>query len=255
MARTTISVIVPAYNEEARLGETLPQMVAYLRQRGETFEILVVDDGSSDATAGVVEAQAQPEISLIQLDRNRGKGAALRKGALASRGDRVLLTDADLSTPIAELERLEPLLAEAPVVIGSRAHAQARIEVAQPAHRQWMGRMFNRILHLLGLCTDFSDTQCGFKLLDGEVARTLFAQVRIERFSYDIELLELARFHGMEIREVGVQWSNSQASKVRVVTDAALMLRDAIGLSWRLRRMGKQRARLGSSFPSDAPPP
>lgn len=237
-----ISVIVPAYNEESRLGDTLPQMVRYFAGRGERFEILVVDDGSSDDTADVARRQQAAEVSVIELDRNRGKGAALRAGVLASRGARVLLTDADLSTPLAELERLEPLLAEAPVVIGSRAIADSRIDLAQPAHRQLMGKIFNRILHLLGLCTDFADTQCGFKLLEGDVARQLFAQVRIQRFAYDMELLELALFHGMEIREVGVQWINSPASKVRLFTDAALMLRDAIGLAWRLRRMRRRRA-------------
>ena len=237
-----ISVIVPAYNEESRLGDTLPRMVRYFAGRGERFEILVVDDGSSDDTADVVRRQQEAEVSVIELDRNRGKGAALRTGVLASRGARVLLTDADLSTPLAELERLEPLLAEAPVVIGSRAIADSRIDLAQPAHRQLMGKIFNRILHVLGLCTDFADTQCGFKLLDGDVARQLFAEVRIQRFAYDMELLELALFHGMEIREVGVQWINSPASKVRLFTDAALMLRDAIGLAWRLRRMRRRRA-------------
>lgn len=235
-----ISVIVPAYNEESRLGETLPRMVDFFRRRAEPFEILVVDDGSSDATVEVARSQRQAEVSVIQLGRNRGKGAALRTGVLASKGARVLLTDADLSTPIAELERLEPFLAEAPVVIGSRAAAESRIDRAQPAYRQWMGKVFNRILHLLGLCTDFADTQCGFKLLDGDSARRLFELVRIERFAYDMELLELALLHGMEIREVGVQWIDSPASKVRLFTDAALMLRDAIGLAWRLRRMRKQ---------------
>lgn len=236
-----ISVIVPAYNEESRLGETLPKLVKYLDGRGEPFEILVVDDGSSDGTAEVARSHPRSEVAVIRLDHNRGKGAALRTGVLASRGARVLLTDADLSTPIAELERLEPLLAQAPVVIGSRATAESRIDRAQPAHRQLMGKIFNKILHLLDLCTDFADTQCGFKLLEGEAARQLFEEVRIERFAYDMELLELARLHGMEIREVGVQWINSPASKVRLFTDAALMLRDAIGLSWRLRRMRKQR--------------
>jgi len=238
-----ISVIVPAYNEEERLNETLPQMAEYLRQRGERFEILVVDDGSSDRTVEVARSQSQPEITVLSLDRNRGKGAALRRGVLASRGARVLLTDADLSTPISELARLEPLLAEAPVVIGSRATAESKIDLAQPAHRQLMGKIFNKILHLLGLCTDFADTQCGFKLLEGDVARTLFEEVRIERFAYDMELLELALVHGMTIREVGVQWINSPASKVRLVTDAALMLRDAIGLAWRLRGMRKRASR------------
>ena len=245
-----LSVIVPAYNEEARLATTLPRIAEYMAARGEAYEILVVDDGSSDATAEVARGQPQEQVSVLTLDRNRGKGAALRTGVLASRGARVLLTDADLSTPIAELERLEPLLTEAPVVIGSRASVDSRIDRAQPAHRQLMGKIFNRILHLLGLCTDFADTQCGFKLLDGDVARRLFRQLRIERFAYDMELLELARFHGLEIREVGVQWIDSPASKVRLVTDAALMLRDAVGLAWRLRRMRRQRARGAQPGPS-----
>jgi dolichyl-phosphate beta-glucosyltransferase len=235
-----ISVVIPAYNEETRLRDTLPRIVEYLSARGESFEILVVDDGSSDGTARVADEQARPEIRVLLLGSNRGKGAAARAGVLASRGSRVLLTDADLSTPIFELEKLEPLLAEAPVVIGSRASAEASIERRQAIHRRLMGKAFNRILHLLGLCTDFADTQCGFKLIEGQTARRLFTEIRIEGFAYDMELLELALMHGLQIREVGVLWINSPASRVRLIADSLFMLRDSIGLWWRLRPLRRR---------------
>lgn len=228
-----LSVVVPAYNEARRLGASLERICAYLAQRGAANEVIVVDDGSVDGTA---EVATRFPVTLLRLERNAGKGAALRHGVLASRGRRVLLSDADLSTPIEEVERLEPVLAEAPVVLGSRALASSRITRRQPRGRELMGKTFNLVLRLLGF-TAMRDTQCGFKLLDGAVARELFAELETRRFAYDVELVWLARRHGHAVREVGVEWADSPDSRVHPLRDSSRMLWDVLRL--RLRRRGR----------------
>jgi dolichyl-phosphate beta-glucosyltransferase len=233
-----ISVVIPAYEEAARLGASLERVLAYLEARGDGFEVLVVDDGSRDATAAVAEAYADRGVRVLRLPENRGKGAALRAGVLASRGRRVLLTDADLSTPIADLERLEPHLAEAPVVVGSRAVAGSELELRQPLYRELMGKTFNKLVRVLAV-RGVHDTQCGFKLLDGELARELFADLTVDRFAYDVELLWLARRRGHRVAEVGVRWSNSPLSRVSPLRDSLQMLGDLVTMRWRHRGEGR----------------
>ncbi len=228
-----LSVVIPAYNEEKRLGDTLEEVLRFLAARGGGYEVLVVDDGSQDGTAALAGRYAARGVTLLRQDINRGKGAALRRGVLASKGRRVLLTDADLSTPIADLERLERHLEESPLVLGSRAVAGAEISRHQPFYREWMGRTFNLILRLLGF-GPFRDTQCGFKLLDGEQARHLFAELTVDRFAYDVELVDLARRRGLAVAEVGVRWADSPSSRVDPLRDSARMLWDVLKL--RLRR-------------------
>jgi dolichyl-phosphate beta-glucosyltransferase len=164
---------------------------------------------------------------VVRLPENRGKGAALRAGVLASSGDHVLLTDADLSTPITEVERLETELERADVVFGSRAVAGARIDRPQPRFRQWMGKTFNLMIRAL-VAGGIRDTQCGFKLLDGPAARALFADLLLDGFAYDVELLWLARRRGLRIAEVGVVWNHSPESKVHLFTDSARMALDIL---------------------------
>jgi len=231
-AEPWLSVVIPAYNEERRLGATLESVLAFLRGKGEPFEVLVVDDGSRDGTAELARGHG---VTVISLPANRGKGAALKAGALASRGRRVLLIDADGSTPINEVDRLVPRLAEASVVVGSRALASSQIAVHQPFYRRFLGKGFNAVLRVLGL-TEFRDTQCGFKLLDGPLARRLFAELTVERFAYDVELLLLARRHGERVAEVGVAWADDASSRVHPVLDSSQMLWDVLRLSWRHRR-------------------
>jgi dolichyl-phosphate beta-glucosyltransferase len=228
-----LSVVIPAFNEAARLGPTLGEVTSYLEHRGLPFEVLVVDDGSTDGTAEVAASFADRRVRLVRLPANRGKGAALREGVHASRGRRVLLTDADLSTPIADLERLEPHLGPAAVVLGSRALPSSRITRRQPRYRELMGKTFNAVLRLLGL-VEFRDTQCGFKLLEGGAARSLFAELTVERFAYDVELVLLARRRGLRLAEVGVSWEDSPSSRVDPLKDSARMLWDVLRL--RLRR-------------------
>lgn len=229
-----LSVVIPAFNEATRIGATLESVLDYRDRHGLNWEIVVVDDGSRDATTEIVEGVSGVGVRLIRLPRNQGKGAALRAGVLASQGRWVLLTDADLSTPIDEVERLQSLAVEADLVFGSRAVDGARIELRQPLYREWMGRTFNLVLRMLGLTT-LHDTQCGFKLIRGDVARDLFRRMTIARFAYDVELAWLARRHGYRVLEVGVVWRNSPVSRVRAVRDAARMFWDILRIRMRGR--------------------
>jgi dolichyl-phosphate beta-glucosyltransferase len=233
-SRALLSIVIPAFDEAARLGATLDRVLAWADRDGRPCEVVVVDDGSRDATSEVARARDDARIRVVRLPENRGKGAALRAGVLASRGDRVLLTDADLSTPIEEIARLEGALADADVAIGSRAVAGARIVEHQPFWREWSGRLFNRLLRLSAV-GELRDTQCGFKLLRGEAARALFPRLTIERFAYDVELLWLARRRGYRVREVGVEWRNDASSRVRLWRDGPRMLLDVARFRWRHR--------------------
>jgi len=205
-----LSVVVPAYNEAGRLGPSLEKALAYLERRGGSFEVLVVDDGSADGTGAAASAYAGRGVRLLVHARNRGKGAALRTGVLASAGEAVLLSDADFSTPIEELPKLERRLGEAELVLGSRAVPGAELRERQPFYRELMGKTFNRLIRLLGV-RGLHDTQCGFKLLRGRVGRELFAAMTIDGFAYDVEMVWLAQRRGYRVVEVGVVWANSAA--------------------------------------------
>jgi len=238
-----LSIIIAAYNEENRIGESLLKIKAYLDARGSDYEIIVVDDGSTDNTRQMA-ANYKSEITnlkVIGYPENKGKGYALRQGVFASKGDAVLLTDADLSTPIDELDRLLPLISnqQHDVVIGSRALEPNKVLKKQPWWRQGMGKTFNRIVKVLVL-DGFNDTQCGFKLFSGEAAKSLFKEARIDRFAYDVEILALAKKNGYRISEMAVRWINSPESKVNPIFDSMQMLFDLVKI--RLR-MGKEKKR------------
>lgn len=234
-----ISIVIAAYNEENRIADSLNRIEAYRRARDLSTEVIVVDDGSTDNTPLLVFALSLEVegLRLIRYPRNRGKGYALRTGVLSSRGRMVLLSDADLSTPIEELERLTPHIDSEShqVAIGSRAHALSEIVRAQPFWRRGMSRLFNGFVRLLVL-DGFRDTQCGFKLFSGEVARSLFAVARIDRFAYDVEILSLAHRNGYRIVEVPIKWSDSAGSKVRPLLDSLQMAADLVRI--RLARSG-----------------
>ncbi|HVT57545.1 MAG TPA: dolichyl-phosphate beta-glucosyltransferase [Thermoanaerobaculia bacterium] len=227
-----LSVVIPAYNEAARLGPSLRRAVDYLERRQRPYELLVVDDGSRDATAEVAE---EAGARVIRHLRNRGKGAAIRTGVLASRGARVLLSDADFSTPIEEIEKLEPRLGEAVMAIGSRATRDALIRERQPLYRELMGKSFNLLIRLLGV-RGLRDTQCGFKLARGDAARSLCSEMTVDGFAYDVELIWLARRRGHRVVEVGVVWSNSPDSRVDPIRSPLAMVRDLMLM--RLRHRG-----------------
>lgn len=230
-----ISVVIPAYNEERRLGPSLEQVLLYLENLGQPFEVLVADDGSRDRTSQVAESFASRGVRVLRHEPNRGKGAALRLGVNASQGQQVLLSDADLSTPIEDLELLRAAAPEAELVLGSRAVEGARLTRRQPFYRELMGKTFNKIVQLCGV-RGIRDTQCGFKLLDGEVARDLFAELITPGFAYDVELVWLARQRGHRVREVGVTWSDSPETRVRPWLDPLLMLVEIGRFRWHHRR-------------------
>ena len=211
MTPPALSVVIPAFNEAARLPPTLERVRAYLAASGMTHEIVVVDDGSTDGTARVAEAQG---ATVIRNEQNRGKGHATRRGMLAARGARRLMSDADLSTPIEELPRLMARLDEGyDVAIASRAVAGARIEVRQPAYREGMGRLFNLCVRTLAV-PGIHDTQCGFKLFTAAAAEQSFGPARLDGFSFDVETLFVARKRGLRIAEVPVTWRNDAATRV-----------------------------------------
>jgi dolichyl-phosphate beta-glucosyltransferase len=233
-----LSVVVPAYNEEKRLAPGLRQALDYLARRGEPYELLVVDDGSRDETIRVAESFAPQGVRVVRHERNRGKGAAVRTGLLASRGRKVLISDADFSTPIEEVEKLERFLQDGtPLVIGSRGLADSQIRQRQPIYREMMGRTFNRLIRLFGV-RGIRDTQCGFKLARGEEGRRIAAELKIEGFAWDVEMIWLARRRGYGIAEVGVVWVNSPDSRVDPIRSSFSMLRDVITM--RLRHRGER---------------
>lgn len=224
-----LSVVVPAYNEEQRLGRTLDSMWRGLRRRFSSFELIVVDDGSTDGTARVVEAFAYDhrEVRLLRYARNRGKGYAVRHGVMASHGRWVLFSDADQSTPLREVRKLLKRLEDHDIAIGSRAIRDAHIIQSQPFYRVLMGKTFNKLVQLLAV-PGIRDTQCGFKCFRGGVARQLFGACRIDGFSFDVEVLYAARRMGFSIAEVGILWKNSPESKVHPVRHSLQMLRDLL---------------------------
>jgi dolichyl-phosphate beta-glucosyltransferase len=213
------SVVIPAFNEGNRIAATLETVTAFFSARGPDFEVLVCEDGSADDTVACVQraGKADARVRLLTVPRNEGKGAAVRRGVLASSGERILVTDADLSTPLSEISKLEAALDSGnDIAIGSRAAAGARLVKRQPLVRELAGRAGNLVIRLLcpGLW-DIRDTQCGFKLFAREAAMDLFPLQRLQRFGFDVEVLHLARRAGFRIAEIPVTWAHGEGSKVK----------------------------------------
>jgi dolichyl-phosphate beta-glucosyltransferase len=219
-----LSVIIPAYNEERRLPFSLQRVRDYLDGRAEDYEIVIVDDGSTDNTVGCVRAFDCSRVTLLRNETNRGKGYSVRRGMLSARGAQRLMCDADLSTPIEEAQQLlAAVKAGADVAIGSRAASGARIEQHQPWYRENVGRLFNLAVRLIAF-SGISDTQCGFKLFSGQVASDIFAISKVNGFSFDVEALFLARRRGYRIVEVPVIWRNDAATRVTPFKGACAFL-------------------------------
>jgi dolichyl-phosphate beta-glucosyltransferase len=227
--RLDLSVVIPAYNEAARIAEPLRRVGAYLHAHHPRSELVLADDGSTDGTTGVVEALGRElglPVRVLPNDVNRGKGHAVRRGMLAARGALVLMTDADLSTPIDELARLDAAIrAGADVAIGSRKMAGAHIEERQPVLREAMGRVFTWLTRLL--VVDVSDVTCGFKLFRRDAAHAVFARLTLDDWSFDAEALYLTRRLGFTLVEVPVRWRDAPGTKVRRGRDA---VQSALGL-------------------------
>ena len=235
-ALRSLSVVIPAYNEEKRLLATLQQVERYLDDSGWTpYEILVVDDGSTDGTPALVRAFAEdhPEVRLLRNPGNRGKGYSVRHGMLAAVGEWRLFTDADLSAPIAEIDKLRKGIEEhgADVAIGSRALDRSLIQIHQSALRENAGRLFNLFLRFVtGL--DFWDTQCGFKLFRAEAAQRIFSKQLMERFGFDAEILYLAKKYGFKTVEIPVRWAHADGTKVNMISDSLDMFFDLFLIRW-----------------------
>jgi dolichyl-phosphate beta-glucosyltransferase len=234
LERPLISIVIPAYNESARIGKALGEVLRCVRERDWHAEVLVVNDGSTDRTAAVVQefAQLHPEVRLLSNDENRGKGFSVRPGVLHAVGEIVMFTDADLSAPMEEAELLFDALRQgADIAIGSRWLQRQRQTHKQPLYRQFFGRCFNAITRLvMGL--PFADTQCGFKAFRRPVAQTIFQLQRIERWGFDPELLFIALKRGYKVQEVPVTWGHDERSRLSYLKDGIKMLEDIAYIRW-----------------------
>ena len=229
-----LTVVIPAFEEATRIGPTLEQVRGYLHEQPFDSEVVVVVDGGRDGTLTLVRAAMAewPGLRVLVNHANRGKGHAVRRGMLAARGRYLLFSDADLSTPIAEIGRLVAALeAGSDVAIGSRAIAGSDVRVRQVWWRQSMGRVFNRVVRVVAV-PGIRDTQCGFKCFRRDAARRIFARQRMTRFSFDVELLWIARRLGYRVAEVPVTWVNNPLSRVHPVIDAFRMLADLVRLRY-----------------------
>jgi len=232
MKECFLSVIIPAYNEGKRLLSTLSKICAYLSTKDFPYEIIVVDDGSTDNTLQMVKnfASSNRHIVILINEQNSGKGYSVRKGMLSARGEYAFFTDADLSTPIEEIEKCLPYLINGyDVVIGSRSMPGSDILVHQPWYREKMGKIFNFMVNMV-LLKGIIDTQCGFKGFKREAVKSVFNRCKIDGFSFDVEALYLSRKYNFKIKEIPIRWENSPLSKVSPIKHSLQMFKDLIGI-------------------------
>lgn len=231
-----LSVIIPAFNEESRLGDTLDKLATYFAAVDYPAEVIVVDDGSIDRTAEIARRHAAESLRLRVLGYggNRGKGFAVRYGIMQATGEYRLFFDADGSTPIDQIEKFWPRFAAgADVCLGSRGLPQSDIVVRQPWHRVWMGRFFNLLVRLLAV-RGFHDTQCGFKAFNAKATQVIFTRQRLTGFGFDVELLFIAQCHGLRAVEEPVRWIDSPSSRVHPLRDSTRMFFELL----KIRRLG-----------------
>lgn len=227
------SIIIPAYNEEERLKESLDKIHSYLNAKFFKYEVIVVNDGSTDNTKQSALSSSlyqTGKLKLLTNSQNKGKGFSVKKGILESKGNFVLFSDADLSTPIEEVEKLFKYVNSGyDIAIGSRSIKGADIRVHQPVYRELMGRFFNLIVKTVAL-KGIVDTQCGFKLFKSEVAKEIASRMQINGFSFDVEMLYLGKKIGYSVKEVPIVWINSPASRVEVFKDSLKMFSDVLSI-------------------------
>jgi len=229
-----LSVVIPAYNEEDRIGTTLENIINYLNTKNFKSEIIVIIDGCTDSTIEVVKRYEQMphKLTIIENETSMGKGYSVRRGMLESKGDLVLFTDADLSTPIIEAEKLFFWLDKGyDVAIGSRSMKESQVEIYQSFVRRNMGKIFNKIMKLI-VFTGFKDTQCGFKCFKRHVVDNVFRKQIIMGFAFDVEILLIARRQGFRIKEIPVRWLNSPCSTVHIIKDSFFMLYDLFRIKY-----------------------
>lgn len=230
MENTFLSVIIPAYNEEARIKNTLEKIHSYLKNQDYTYEIIIVNDGSTDNTWALVNEIAQKikEVRILKNEKNRGKGFTIKKGFLNAKGKYLLFTDADLSTPIEEVKKLISWLKKGyDIAIGSRALKESHIQIHQPWYRELAGRIFNLFVQAMAV-PGIKDTQCGFKCFAQKAALEICERQKIERFSFDVEMLYIGRRLGYKIKEVPICWFNNPHTKVNFLKDGYRMCLDLI---------------------------
>lgn len=226
----SISIVIPAYNEAERIGPTIETIHDYFRKKPQSFDIIVINDGSRDNTANIVLDLAKEIRNVILLDIpiNQGKGFAARKGMIHAAHDLILLTDADLSTPVDEFEKLVPWMRKGyDIVIGSRGMKESEITLRQPWYRRMMGKAFNLLVRTL-IVNDFKDTQCGFKLFRRGAAARIFRASKINGFAFDVEILLIAKKMGYKTKEVPIRWIDSPRSRVNPLRDPVKMLLDLL---------------------------
>ena len=234
MKHPSLSVVIPAYNEAKRIVPTITSIINYLQQNGISGEIIVVDDGSTDATRGAVTGLVD---EYIRLPQNHGKGAAVRKGIFAAHADDILMMDADGSAPITELDELYKARGDADIVIGSRHLAGSVIHVQQSMLRQFISYIANLCFRLI-LRLPYADTQCGFKLFRREAARQIFSQTLIDRWGFDVEVLKIAQILGYSVREVPIAWHDARGGTLRAGRAAIYTFEEVLSV-WLNARMGK----------------
>jgi glycosyltransferase involved in cell wall biosynthesis len=228
------SIVIPAFNERARILPTLEAVVASVRRHQWDAEIIVVNDGSTDSTAALVRqfAASAPEVRLMENPSNRGKGYSVRNGLLHAQGDIVMFTDADLSAPMDEAERLFAAIADgADIAIGSRWLQTSRQTHRQPLYRQLFGRCFNLLTRAV-MRLPYADTQCGFKAFTRDAAQTVFQLMTIERWGFDPEILFIARKRGFKVTEVPVSWAHDARSRMSYLRDGMQMLKELAIVRW-----------------------
>ena len=230
-----LSVVIPVYNEAKRIGDTLQTIKPYFDQQGYAYEVILVDDGSTDNTRNAVADLIKdwPNYGLVTNYFNQGKGAVVKQGVMAANGQYVLFIDADNATPINQLEKFWSHVSNYPVVFGSRHCPGGIVHVAQAKHRIALSRLSNLLIRWL-LLPGIYDTQCGFKLFQNSSAKQIFNLSTIDRFGFDFEILAIAKHLGYEAKEVGVEWYNDPHSKVRAGREALRTLRDLLKVKWNL---------------------
>lgn len=221
-----ISIIIPAYNEEDRIEPNLQHIISYLKLNFNKYEIIIIDDCSTDRTNEIVSKYTSSNIIVLKNDINRGKGYSVKRGILKAKYPLVLFSDSDLATPIEELEKFIGYIDEGyDIVIASRNLKESIREVKQPLYRQYMGRMYPKLVELI-VVKGFKDTQCGFKLFKTDLAKKIVRLQTFERFSFDVEILFIANKLGYKVKEAPVTWIDQEGTKVRFLTDGFSMLLD-----------------------------